>query len=192
MPASLPASRECWPSLVFHNEMRRTTNSPEGRIRGTMSGVREFPARLHHSIPGWVKDGAVFHIRVRAAPGFRLIDGAHHQPQAILDAIESYHASGRWFCRYCVVMPDHLHAMISFRSDCPMSRVVGSWKSYLTRRSGIRWQAGYFDHRLRSEKEADECWEYLRRNPVAAGLVSKAEDWPWSFFPSNYSRNPSH
>ena len=36
------------------------------------------------------------------------------------------------------------------------------------------WQKGLFDHVLRSGESYDEKWDYVRENPVRAGLV---QDW---------------
>ena len=42
------------------------------------------------------------------------------------------------------------------------------------------WQKGFFDHVLRSEESYEQKWRYVRENPVRAGLVYKAEDWPYA------------
>jgi len=41
------------------------------------------------------------------------------------------------------------------------------------------WQAEFFDHLLRSHESYSQKWEYVRQNPMRAGLVTKFEDWPW-------------
>jgi len=41
------------------------------------------------------------------------------------------------------------------------------------------WQAEFFDHVLRSAESYSLKWEYVRENPVRAGLVERADDWPW-------------
>jgi putative transposase len=46
---------------------------------------------------------------------------------------------------------------------------------------GWCWQEGCFDRLLRSDESLSEKWEYLRQNPVRAGLVSHPEDWPYQF-----------
>ena len=40
------------------------------------------------------------------------------------------------------------------------------------------WQKEFFDHVLRSDESYESKWLYVRENPVRAGLVSSAEDWP--------------
>jgi len=41
------------------------------------------------------------------------------------------------------------------------------------------WQPGFFDHILRNDESYTQKWEYVRENPVRAGLVSLADDWPY-------------
>ncbi len=83
-------------------------------------------------------------------------------------------------------MPDHLHALVSFARDEAMSKVIGDWKHFQTRQHGIIWQQGYFDHRLRDDEHGEQLsvkMNYIRQNPVVAGLCERAEDWPWSIEP---------
>jgi len=42
------------------------------------------------------------------------------------------------------------------------------------------WQRGFFDHVLRNDESYGHKWNYVRENPVRAGLVTKADDWPYS------------
>jgi putative transposase len=42
------------------------------------------------------------------------------------------------------------------------------------------WQRGFFDHLLRSAESYAQKWNYVRENPVRAGLVTNAGDWPYS------------
>jgi len=42
------------------------------------------------------------------------------------------------------------------------------------------WQRGFFDHLLRSEESYGQKWNYVRENPVRAGLAQNPEDWPYA------------
>ena len=42
------------------------------------------------------------------------------------------------------------------------------------------WQRSFFDHVLRNDESYAQKWNYVRENPVRAGLVTKADDWPYS------------
>jgi hypothetical protein len=81
-------------------------------------------------------------------------------------------------------MPDHCHAMIAFAPDRPMSEAIRGWKRGTARLQGVRWQENFFDHRLRHDTEADECWTYLRNNPVVKNLAPTPEAWPWQWSPT--------
>ena len=85
-------------------------------------------------------------------------------------------AAGRY-----VIMPDHVHLFVRGGQDFTLS----SWISGLRRamsvalRSPGLWQPGFFDHVLRSDESYAEKWNYVRENPVRAGLVQTADDWPY-------------
>ena len=83
-----------------------------------------------------------------------------------------------------VIMPDHLHLFV--RGD--QNFVLGNWvkglkraifKTFPIRSQAPFWQPGFFDHLLRSDESYAQKWEYVRQNPVRAGLVKFAEDWPY-------------
>jgi len=41
------------------------------------------------------------------------------------------------------------------------------------------WQEEFFDHVLRSSESYTQKWDYVKENPLRAGLVANAGDWPW-------------
>jgi putative transposase len=43
----------------------------------------------------------------------------------------------------------------------------------------FRWLTDHWDTRVRSAESYEEKWQYSLNNPVRAGLVTKAEDWPF-------------
>jgi putative transposase len=65
-----------------------------------------------------------------------------------------------------------------------MNKAIRDWKSWLTKEHGIRWQENYFDHRLRGDEQFGEKADYVLQNPVRAGLVKRAQDWPYLWLPS--------
>ena len=138
-------------------------------------------------MPHWVEPGALFHIRIaldREKEQKALIDPL--LGQGILDSAKFYEARLRWHITLFLLMPDHLHALLSFPRDQSMSELIRGWKRFHTRTNQIVWQEGYFDHRLRDDergKEHSAKMNYIRENPVAAGLCAKAEDWRWVIDP---------
>jgi hypothetical protein len=43
----------------------------------------------------------------------------------------------------------------------------------------LRWQPGGFDRLLRTSESIHEKWNYIRENPVRAGLVEHWKQWPY-------------
>ena len=85
-----------------------------------------------------------------------------------------------------VFLPDHWHAILFPRFPLSISRVMESIKVGSTLRinagrkeSGLLWQPRFLDRALRSVKEYYEKVEYIHLNPMRAGLVKRAEGWPW-------------
>ena len=72
-------------------------------------------------------------------------------------------------------MPDHLHLFVCLEG-IPLTNWVKSLKISLSktiRSAGIdgpHWQRGFFDHLLRGGESYSQKWEYVRDNPVHAGL----------------------
>jgi putative transposase len=149
--------------------------------RSTM--YRGFPSKLHHDVPPWVEEGALFHVRIA-------LDRTKDQrslttaslAKSLMESAIFYERQHRWYITAFMLMPDHIHTLLSFRRDTSMSRVIGDWKHFHSHHNGIVWQDGYFDHRLRDDERGEELnakINYIRNNPVAAGLCAKWEDWPW-------------
>jgi REP-associated tyrosine transposase len=118
-----------------------------------LTNYRGFPEQLHHRVPYWVEPGALFHIRIR-------LDREKHQrplihpslAQTILDSAVLIEARTRWHITLFVLMPDHVHAVLSFPRYKSMSEVTRDWKRFDNRTNHVIWQEGYFDHRLRPDE----------------------------------------
>ncbi len=78
-------------------------------------------------------------------------------------------------------MPDHVHLFVCGDDNFVLSRWVGGLKRAISVALGARqlWQPGFFDHILRSDDSYSEKWEYVHDNPVRAGLVEDADEWPY-------------
>src|ERR1700736_3241320 len=93
---------------------------------------------------------------------------------------------GAWVGAY-VIMPDHLHLFVATDDQrITLSTWMKSLKNTLSkplRFSGVaspHWEKTFFDHALRSGESYSAKWNYVRDNPVRAGLVRRAEDWPFA------------
>jgi len=84
-----------------------------------------------------------------------------------------------------VIMPDHVHFFVRRPEDLELGRWIGMLKQTLAKQiatagTSPSWQRGFFDHVLRNDESYGDKWNYVRKNPVRAGLVTKADDWPYS------------
>jgi putative transposase len=76
-----------------------------------------------------------------------------------------------------VLMPDHVHLFVVLPEPGPS---LASWVGQLKRKLGVTlselghvapiWQEGFFDHLMRGADSYSEKWNYVRENPVRAGL----------------------
>ena len=86
-----------------------------------------------------------------------------------------------------VVMPEHVHLLVSEPERAPLSLAIQMLKQTVSRRlrrPGMRrfWLVRYYDFLVHSEKKRIEKLRYMHRNPVKRGLVDRPEDWAWSSF----------
>jgi REP element-mobilizing transposase RayT len=103
---------------------------------------------------------------------------------ALREYAQANATKGRSMGRY-VVMPDHVHFFLRLGAEAKVSDYVRWMKSAVTQcirsaqEPGYVWQPGFFDHVMRSTESYAEKWAYVRENPVRAGLVATADDWPY-------------
>ena len=86
-----------------------------------------------------------------------------------------------------VVMPEHVHLLVSEPERGDLAHAVQSLKQSVARTLALRaeesfWQARYYDFNVWSERKFVEKLRYIHRNPVTRGLVEAAMDWRWSGF----------
>jgi REP element-mobilizing transposase RayT len=85
-----------------------------------------------------------------------------------------------------VIMPDHIHCFVRIGPSQKFGLTIGFLKKSLSASlnkngvNGPHWQPSFFDHLIRSPDSYSEKWDYVYNNPVRAGLVKQAEDWPFS------------
>ena len=142
------------------------------------------PKVLGHLVPPWVENGATFFITICLQPrGENQL--CHDDVAAVLFETTAYREQQhQWHCRLMLLMPDHLHALIAFPADTDMRATLTAFKRYVSSRAPrpITWQRDFFDHRIRDHENLDQKYDYIRQNPVRAGLIQQAEDWPY-FWP---------
>ena len=83
-----------------------------------------------------------------------------------------------------VIMPDHMHFFVRGGDDFKLAQWVNGLKRSISIALGATkkaplWQPGFFDHLLRNDESCEQKGEYVRENPVRAGLVKQSDHWPY-------------
>ena len=113
--------------------------------------------------------------------------------KVLIDEWRVAHGRHGWAVGRYVIMPDHVHFFCRPERDGKsLSKFVGFWKSYTSRKINALgsprstpadttlWQREFFDHILRSDESYSQKWNYVRDNPVRAGLVRSAAAWKYA------------
>ena len=97
--------------------------------------------------------------------------------------VHAWTQADAWLVGGYMIMPDHLHLFCAPKTEeIAIEQWIAFWKRQFRRRCGPdapRFQSRGFHHRLRRDENYHQQWEYVRANPVRAGLVKNADDWKY-------------
>jgi putative transposase len=108
--------------------------------------------------------------------------------ELLLETLQHYRREGRYKLHDFVVMPDHIHLMLT-PQGLALERVMQLIKGGFSRRlpsSFPLWQRGFTDHRIRDRQDFLHHRNYIHDNPVRSRLCQLPEQYAYS---SAY-RNP--
>jgi putative transposase len=88
-----------------------------------------------------------------------------------------------------VVMPDHLHLLITPTESIEKSvQLIKGGFSFRAKRdlqwNGEIWQSGFTDHRIRDEEDWQKHLAYIQNNPVNAHLVNDGAHYEFMGMPN--------
>ena len=111
-----------------------------------------------------------------------------------IEILIRYRDQHKFLLHEFVVMPDHIHLLITPYPGTTMERsiqfVKGGFSRELTKRFGYAgevWQTSFQDRRVRDHQECSGIVRYIRANPVQAHL---ANDYPFSSATVTQSLDP--
>ena len=118
-------------------------------------------------------------VTARRQPLFR-----HNRAAVLLmETMLHYQAQRKYRLHGFVIMPDHLHVLITPACDISLERAVQLIKGGFSYRLKSRcpvWQESFTNHRIRDVVDFEQHVEYIHKNPVRAGLVLEAAQYPYS------------
>ena len=99
-----------------------------------------------------------------------------------IETLQHYRAEGFYMLYAFVVMPDHVHLLITTADlATAMQRIKGGFSRKLNLASKFPvWQRGYTDHLVLNREQFDSRREYIHQNPVRERLVERAEHYAFS------------
>jgi REP-associated tyrosine transposase len=104
----------------------------------------------------------------------------------VLEQLDRTRMKMGFFLYSYVVMPTHVHLLL-WPQQSDLTAVMRDLKSktalaLAAKRGspGPFWQPRFFDFICRRVSDFHGKMDYIHNNPVEAGLIARAEDWPWS------------
>ena len=104
----------------------------------------------------------------------------------LIDILRSYHKAGQFKVHDFVVMPDHIHVLLTLGPEISVEKAAQLIKggfSYRARKElkfpWSLWQKGFSEVQVTSEGSFREHQNYIDDNPVKAGLARSADEYPY-------------
>jgi putative transposase len=150
----------------------------QARLQRTLPSMPNRPPRLDRVFQYY--DPPLYFVTFNTHKRRKLLANAHVHAALIRFAHEG-EVRGIAVGRY-VIMPDHIHLFVRGNLDFTLRQWVRMLKRALSSTIPVappHWQKGFFDHLVRHGESYADKWEYVRQNPVRAGLVPQPDEWPW-------------
>jgi len=159
------------------------SRTPQRGVPTKAISTRRIRKRLAHDIPLWVDPSkAYYYITVCCQQRGKNQLAIPNPGYPVLETIRYRNEKQIWHAHIALLMPDHVHMIVSFpQIGKRVQTIVSKWKERTAKSFQIEWQRDFFEHRLRNDESFREKADYILANPVRAGLVERGEDWPYVF-----------
>jgi putative transposase len=128
-----------------------------------------------------------FFATTKTHAGRRLLQ-SERNATLLIDVLRSYMAAGKFSVQDFVVMPDHVHLLLSVRGDMTIEKAMQLIKGRFSYRLkhecgylGEVWQVGFSESRVDDAASLDRYHRYIEQNPVKAGLAERAGEYPYCY-----------
>jgi len=144
------------------------------------------PAR--NSLPDNIVSAArTFFATTKTSQGRPLLQ-SERNATLMIDVLRSYVAAGKFQLHDFVIMPNHVHLLMSVGGDMTIEKAMQFIKggfSYRLKKEcgylGEAWQRGFSEVRVGNRESFLQHREYIAANPVRAGLADSPEKFPYCF-----------
>jgi putative transposase len=129
----------------------------------------------------------VFFATTKTSLAQRLLQ-SERNAMLLIDVLRSNVAAGKLELHDFVIMPDHVHLLMTLPRDTTIEKAMqlikGGFSYRLKRELGYKgeaWQRGFSGVRISDEQSFLRHREYITRNAVKAGLVDTADQYPYCY-----------
>lgn len=142
------------------------------------------------NLPHWQLQESTYFVTFRLRSGIMSDD----ERRMVLDAIKHFYKV-KYLITTAVIMPDHVHLIMkplvnASNAEYSLSKILQGIKGFTARQinkvrgaKGAIWQDESFDRIIRDYDEYLEKWNYIRGNPIKAGLCQAPEEYPFLWEP---------
>jgi putative transposase len=106
----------------------------------------------------------------------------------LIDVQRSLVAEHRFQLHDFVIMPDHVHLLLTVEDEMTIEKamqlVKGRFSHRLSHEFGYKgevWQRGFSEVQVMNRESLETHREYIGQNPVKAGLVTSADEFPFCY-----------
>ena len=118
----------------------------------------------------------------------RRILQSERNAQLLIDVLRSLVAEGKLELHDFVIMPDHLHLLLTVSDGMTIERAMQFVKGRFSHRlaqeyayKGEVWHRGFTEEQVMNRSNFEAHREYIAQNPVKAGLSATPEQYPFCF-----------
>ena len=148
--------------------------------------------RLTHRIsPGWT-----YFVTTKCAQNVSVFQ-VEENAEILIAKMFEYRDKKHYLLHDFVVMPDHLHLIItpneSTSIEKAMQLIKGGSSFTIHKARGTRgeiWQSGFHESRVKDFADYQAKSDYVRFNPVAAKFVEKPGEWVFGSVNGSYKTDP--
>jgi putative transposase len=141
--------------------------------------------------------GSSYFVTTRCAQG-RNVFQIPEVAQILITAILHYRDAKAYLLHEFVVMPNHLHLLLTPGPTTSLEKALqlikGGSSFQISKQRGHNmeiWQEGFHDWTIRDLDDCQAKAEYIRMNPVRARLVEKPEEWPFFSATAKFALDPA-
>ena len=128
----------------------------------------------------------VFFVTTKTSAARRILQ-SERNATLLIEVLRSNVSAGKFRLDDFVVMPDHLHLLMTLPGDMTIEKamqlVKGGFSYRLKKEHGFQgevWQRGFSEARVNDRQGWLQYRDYIAQNPVKAGLVDSSQQYPYS------------